>query len=89
MDDSDWNFQSASAKDDVGVRSCSIVRKFSSLLCFRTQPHVPEGITHYKQGNVLLVRIPQNFVAFSFNHVTIREDELLSVKFFLAASLDI
>lgn len=58
------------------------------MLCFRTQPHVPEGITHYKQGNVLLVRIPQNFVTFGFDHVTISKDELLSVEFFLAASLD-
>ena len=88
MDDSDWNFQSASAEDDVGVRGCSIFRDVNPLLCFATQPHAPKWITHYKQGDVLLVRIPQNLVTFGFDHVTIREDELLSVKFFLAASLD-
>lgn len=57
------------------------------MLFFGTQSDVPEGIPHYEQRNVLLVRIPQNLITFGFDHVTVSKDELFSVECFLAASL--
>ena len=51
--------------------------------------HSPKRVTNDKQRYVLLVRVPENLIAFSFDHVAISENQLLPVELFLAKSLSI
>lgn len=48
------------------------------------ETHAPKWVADNEKGDILVVRISQDFIALCFDHVTIRKDQVFSVISFLA-----
>jgi len=45
--------------------------------------HLPEWVSNYEKRHVFRIGISQNFVTASFDHITIRQNDLFLVESFL------
>ncbi len=46
--------------------------------------YIPERVSDDEQSYILLVCVPEDFIAFCFDHVTIRKNQILAIEGFLA-----